>query len=78
MLVRQVACGGLRKVATKCVSRCLTGWYGLPPGRGSEPACEEQIEEPDADGKRRSASQAEGQEGIRGSKGAPGRVSFTS
>jgi hypothetical protein len=23
-LVRQVACGDLRKVATKCVSRCLT------------------------------------------------------
>jgi hypothetical protein len=79
-LVRQVACGDLRKVATKCVSRCLTEQVRTATGeRGSQRAglrraaraarCRRQ---------RRSALQAEGQERIRGSEGAPGRLTFPS
>jgi hypothetical protein len=47
-----VACGDLRKVATKCVSRCLTEWVRTATGdvEVSESACGEQIEEPDVDG----------------------------
>jgi hypothetical protein len=47
-----VAYGDLRKVATKCVSRCLTEWVRTATGdvEVSESACDEQIEEPDVDG----------------------------
>jgi hypothetical protein len=52
MLVRQVTCGDLRNVATKCVSRCLTKWLRTATGDAevSESARGEQIGEPDVSG----------------------------
>jgi hypothetical protein len=65
---------GLRKVATKCVGRCLTGWHGLPPGTGSEPACEEQIEEPDADGNADPHRRLKARKAFAEARALPGRL----
>jgi hypothetical protein len=67
------ACGDLRKVATKCVIRCLTGWCGLPPGTWSESPARSRSRNQMSPAKSIRVA-GESQECIRGSEGAPGRL----